>query len=68
MICFLVKKALYTLGLSPANVKAIPMIAIVCTKPAAQKLTLSENKSCNVALSFESCRKILYSWQPSYDY
>ena len=37
-------------------------------KPAAQKLTQSETRICSVTLSFESCRKMLCTWQSSHGY
>ena len=37
-------------------------------KPAAQKLTQSDTRICSVTLSFESCRKMLCTWQSSHSY
>src|SRR5689334_4304596 len=42
--------------------------AVRLRKPVPQKLVQSETTICNVTLSFESCRKMLSTWQSSHSY
>src|SRR5436190_6745640 len=42
--------------------------AVRLRKPVPQKLMQSETTICNVTLSFESCRKMLSTWQSSHGY
>src|SRR5437764_1661989 len=42
--------------------------AVRLRKPVPQKLMQSETTICNVTFSFESCRKMLSTWQSSHAY